>query len=182
MTSGPEWELVERPLLAHLTLLGWHTLVWSERRSSHGADRSSERDVLLEQRLRSALPRINPGPDGSPWLDEARVGAAVAELGSPPAGAGLLEANRRATELLLGGTTVAGLERWDGGRDRSVAYIDWDNPLANDFLAVSQFTVATPGRAPNIRPDVTLFVNGVPLVVIEAKPPGSDSGIADAID
>ena len=53
---------------------------------------------------------------------------------------------------------------------------------ANNFLAVSQFPVATPGRAPNIRPDVTLFVNGVPLVVIEAKPPGSDSGITDAID
>ena len=84
--------------------------------------------------------------------------------------------------MLLGGTTVAGLDGWDGGRDRGVAYVDWEDPSANDFLAVSQFTVATPGRAPNIRPDVTLFVNGVPLVVIEAKPSGSDSGIADAID
>ena len=42
--------------------------------------------------------------------------------------------------------------------------------------------MATPGRAPNIRPDVVLFVNGVPLVVVEAKPPGSESGITDAID
>ena len=57
--------------------------------------------------------------------------------------------------------------------------IDWS---ANDFLAVSQFPVATAGQAPNIRPDVTLFVNGVPLVMIEAKPPGKGSGITDAID
>ena len=80
------------------------------------------------------------------------------------------------------GSTVAGLDGWDGGRDQIVDYIDWDDWEANDFLAVSQFTVATPGRAPNIRPDVTLFVNGIPLVVIEAKPPGHDSGITDAID
>ena len=182
MTSGPEWEQIERPLLAHLDSLGWATLVWSERRPSHNVDRSSDRDVLLEQRLRSALLRINPGPDGTPWLDEARINAAVAELRSPPAGARLLEANRLSTELLLNGTTVAGLDGWDGGRDRTIDYVDWDALSANDFLAVSQFPVATPGRAPNIRPDVTLFVNGIPLVVIEAKPPGSDSGITDAID
>ena len=86
------------------------------------------------------------------------------------------------TELLLGGVTVAGLEEWDGGRDQTIDYICWDDWSANDFLAVSQFQVATPGRAPNIRPDVTLFVNGIPLVVIEAKPPGNDSGITEAVD
>ena len=82
----------------------------------------------------------------------------------------------------MGGVAVAGLDGWDGGRDRTVDYIDWDNWSANDFLAVSQFRVATPGKAPNIRPDVTLFVNGIPLVVIEAKPRGTPSGIADAVD
>ena len=182
MTVGPEWELVEQPLLEQLALLGWETLVWSERLPSHNVDRSSERDVLLERRLHSALLRINPGRDGLPWLDESRINSAVAELRSMPAGSGLLEANRLSTDLLLTGTTASGLGGWDGGRDRSIDYVDWEDWSANDFLAVSQFTVATPGRAPNIRPDVTLFVNGVPLVVIEAKPPGSDTGIADAID
>ena len=80
------------------------------------------------------------------------------------------------------GVTVPGVEGWDGGRDRTINYIDWEDWSANGFLAVSQFPVATPGKAPNIRPDVTLFVNGIPLVVIEAKPPGSESGIVDAID
>ena len=182
MTSGPEWELVERPLLEHLAVLGWETLVWSERQPSDGVDRGSDRDVLLQQRLRSALRRINPGPDGLPWLDESRLSAAVAELRSMPAGVRALDANRLSTDLLLDGTTVAGIDGWDGGRDRSIDFIDWEDLLANDFLAVSQFPVATPGRAPNIRPDLVLFVNGIPLVVIEAKPPGSESGITDAID
>lgn len=182
MTLGPEWELVERPLLRHLASLGWKTLVWSERQPSDNVSRSSDRDVLLEQQLRSALVAINLGPTGEPWLDETRIKSAVAELGSMPAGVKLLEANRLSTDLLLGGTTVAGLEGWDGGRDQTIDYIDWDVRSNNDFLAVSQFPVATPGKAPNIRPDVTLFVNGIPLVVIEAKPPGKGSGITDAID
>ena len=174
--------MVERPLLEHLALLGWETLVWSERQPTHDVARLSDRDVLLEQRLRSALVAINPGPDGTPWLDGARIKAAVAELGSMPAGAKLLEANRLATRLLLRGVTVSGIDGWDGGRDRTINYIEWENWSANDFLAVSQFPVATPGKAPNIRPDVTLFVNGIPLVVIEAKPPGSESGMTNAID
>ena len=182
MTSGPEWNEVERPLLEHLSSLGWETLVWSERRVGDRVGRLSDRNVLLEGRLRSALLRINRGPDGLPWLDEVRVKAAVAELRSVPAGVRLLEANRVSTGLLLGGVAVAGFDGWDGGRDRTVGYIDWDNWSVNDFLAVSQFPVATPGKAPSIRPDVTLFVNGIPLVVIEAKPPGTPSGIADAID
>ena len=182
MTSGPEWERVEQPLLEYLFSLGWETLIWSQR-ETRGVDfRSSDRDVLLERRLRLALEKINRGPDREPWLDETRTTAAVAELRSMPAGAKLLEANRLSMELLLGGVTVDGLPGWDGGRDQTIDYIGWDNWEANDFLAVSQFTVATPGRAPNIRPDVTLFVNGIPLEVMEAKPPGHDSGITDAID
>ena len=182
MISGPEWELVERPLLGQLFALGWETLIWSQRQPEHRIERPSGRDVLLEQRLHAALAAINPGPDGLPWLDAGRMNAAVAELRSPAAGAKLLEANRASTRLLLNGMPVAGLNGWDGGRDRNIGYIDWDDWERNDFLAVSQFTVATPGKAPNIRPDVTLFVNGIPMVVIEAKPPGTGGAIADAID
>ncbi|MXY75679.1 MAG: type I restriction endonuclease subunit R [Acidimicrobiia bacterium] len=182
MSSGPEWNEVERPMLAHLDALGWETLVWSERQLADRVDRSSDRDVVLEQRLRSLLSRLNRRPGRESWLDESRIKAATAELRSMPAGTKLLEANRRATKLLLRGVTVAGVAGWDGARDRTINYVDWEDWSANDFLAVSQFPVATPGKAPNIRPDVTLFVNGIPLVLIEAKPPGSESGIANAID
>ncbi|MCY3911271.1 MAG: HsdR family type I site-specific deoxyribonuclease [bacterium] len=179
MSSGPEWERVEKPLLEHLSLLGWETLVWGEQQEADAVDRDSERDVLLERQLESALLQINLGPNGKPWLDEDRVKSAIAELRTAPGGTALLEANQRSTELLLGGFAVPGL---DGDREQVVDYISWDEWSANDFLAVSQFRVNTPGSRPNIRPDVTLFVNGIPLVVIEAKPPGTESGITDAID
>lgn len=182
MSLGPEWEKVERPLLDQLASLGWDTLIWGEQQPSEDCDRSSERDVLLEQRLRRAVQQINLGPDNEEWLDEARINSAVAELRSMPAGAKLLEANRLSTDLLVGGVTVPGVDGWNSGRDQTINYIDWENWSANDFLAVSQFRVATPGQAKDIRPDLTLFVNGIPLVVIEAKPPGKESAISDAID
>lgn len=182
MSVGPEWEKVERPLLDQLASLGWETLIWSEQQPSDDCGRSSERDVLLEQRLRRSLRQVNLTPDDVEWLDAYRLNVAVADLRSMPAGAKLLEANRASTDLLLCGVTVPGLEGWDGGRDQTINFIDWDDWSANDFLAVSQFRVATPGQAKDIRPDVTLFVNGIPLVVIEAKPLGKESAIADAID
>ena len=94
MSAGPEWVKVERPLLDQLGSLGWETLVWGEQQPSDGCDRSSERDVLLEIRLRRAIRQINLGPDNVEWLDESRLNVAVAELRSMPAGAELLEADR----------------------------------------------------------------------------------------
>ena len=91
MTSGPEWDKVERPLLEHLAALGWETLLWSERRPSHQVNRSSEKDVILEKRLAHVLKRINPGPDGRPWLDDTRIRAAISELKSTPPGTRLFK-------------------------------------------------------------------------------------------
>ena len=73
MSLGPEWERVERPLLEHLALLGWETLVWKKCQETNAVSRVSDRDVLLEHRLGSALRRINVEPSGGPWLDEGRV-------------------------------------------------------------------------------------------------------------
>ncbi len=179
MSYGPEWEQVEKPLLKHLSVLGWETLIWGQHQEGDDVSRDSEREVLLKQRLSSALKRINLEPSGEQWLDASQINSAIAELRTIPAGTALLEANQRSTKLLLDGVTVPGL---GGSRERIINYICWNSWAANNFLAVSQFRVATPGKQPNIRPDVALFVNGIPLVVIEAKPPGTESGIADAID
>ncbi len=180
MNSGPEWDFVEEPLLAELASLGWSTLDWAAAQPGDNVERSSVRAVLLEHRLRQRMSENNVDQHRNPWLDDLRLSAAIAELRSMPAGIKLLEANRASTELLLGGTNVPGVEGWDGGRDQAINYIDWDNPANNDLLAVSQFAVGTPGQQADIRPDVTLFVNGIPLVVIEAKAP--NKAITEAIE
>ena len=84
----------------------------------------------------------------------------------------------------LTGTTVEGIDGWDGGRGRTVHYIDWDRPQRNEFLAVNQFRVDEPGGQAHkyVVPDIVLFVNGIPLVVIECKSPYISDPAAEAID
>ena len=76
--------------------------------------------------------------------------------------------------------TVSAPEDSASRRDVPVHDIDWDRPENNEFLVIRQFRVELPGtQHKTIRPDVVLFVNGIPLVAIEAKAIGSsDLGAA----
>ncbi|WP_269752153.1 type I restriction endonuclease subunit R [Thiocapsa bogorovii] len=95
-----------------------------------------------------------------------------------------MEVNQAATELLLKGTVVDGVAGWEQGRGRTVHFIDWDNPQNNCFRVVNQFQVACPaGQADkHIRPDIVLFVNGIPLVIVECKSPYAATPLEDAVD
>jgi len=156
--------LVEQELVKHLVHLGW-THVQGHKTRPEVTGREEFREVLLLDRLRAALRRINVTDDGEVWLDEGRIAQAVGAL-TRPGTLGLMESNRAATEVLLGGTTVDGDPDLHGGRDATVRFIDFEHPERNDFLVVNQFRVDLPGSsaAPRyIVPDLVLFVNGVPL-------------------
>lgn len=182
--SSIESDLVEWPAIEQLKALGWQHIqgdVWDPAVT----ERESWREVILEGRLRAALHRINVDDTGDEWLDADRVSQAVSAL--VKAGAGglkLIEANQKATDLLLSGTTVPGVEGWDQSRDRTVRFIDWDDWANNDFLVINQFRVDEPGGQAKrfVAPDLVLFVNGIPLVVVECKAPGPEDAMASAFD
>lgn len=184
MASELEYTLVERPLIEQLKGMGWTHLEGAPYYAVIPTDaaesgRTGFGEVILEQRLRDALLRINPGPDGKEWLDDTRISSAVNALTRIPV-TSLLEANQHITELLIKGTTVEGVPGWDGGKTRTVHYIDWANPANNDFTVVNQFRVDIPGGHGLIVPDVVLFVNGIPLVVVECKST-TESSLAGAV-
>lgn len=185
--GDPEYVQVEEPLIRQLEGMGWTHLAGSAPEAPRPTDpRASGRDsfaeVFLKERLRKALHAINPGPEGTPWLDEHRIAQAVNALDrlgvSDP-----LEANQKATGLLLDGIAVDGLPTWDGGREQRVHFIDWRHWERNDFVVVSRLRLDIPGTQGRrcVVPDEVLFVNGIPLVVIECKKPGSDRAIAEAV-
>lgn len=182
MADSPELTEVEHPLLRQLEGLGWSVIV-GDRFDPAVTERESFREVLIETRLRAALRRLNPGPDGEPWLDDARLSEVVSSL-TRLGPARLIEANEAVTALLLEGTSVPGLPGWDQGRSQHVRFIDFEHPEANDFLAISQFRVDVPYSAGKqfIVPDVVLFVNGIPLVVIECKSPYITEPMAEGIE
>jgi type I restriction enzyme R subunit len=181
VSGGPEYERVELPLVEQLKGLNW-AHVEGSKSDPAVTGRGSFREVVLEERLRNGLWRINLDPAGQPWLDEERISQAAGSLLRPKA-IRLVEINLELTERLLLGTTVEGIEGWDHGRDRTVQFVDWDHPERNDFLVVNQFRVDEPGGQGHryIAPDLVLFVNGIPLVVIEAKSPGVVEPIVKAI-
>ncbi|WP_024303213.1 type I restriction endonuclease subunit R [Pseudogulbenkiania sp. MAI-1] len=180
------WELedVEKPFVAQLQTLGWDHVEGSLDDPAV-TGRTSFAEVIQERVLREQLRALNPGPDGAPWLDDARLSEAVAaitRLGTPK----LMEANQKATELLIKGLTVEGLPGWDGGRGQTIRYIDWDTPSNNRFTVVNQYRVDCPpgfnSAKAFIVPDLVLLVNGVPLVVVECKSPSIPEPLAEAVD
>jgi type I restriction enzyme R subunit len=181
VNPGAEYSEVEKPLLDQLAGLGW-SFVEGDKWDASVTGRESFRESLIEPRLRAALRVINAGPDGEPWLDDSRLSEAVSSL-TRFEGGKLLEINERLTERLLEGVSVAGLPDWDQGRSQRVRFIDFDHPERNDFLAVSQFRVDEPGGQAKkfVVPDVVLFVNGLPLVVIECKSPYIVEPMAEGI-
>ncbi len=180
------WELedVEKPFVAQLQGLGWAHVEGSLDDPSV-TGRTGFAEVIQEGGLRQQLRALNLGPDGAPWLDEARLTEAVAaitRLGTHK----LMEANEKATSLLIRGLTVEGLPGWDGGRGQNIRYIDWDTPANNRFTVINQYRVdCLPGFKSGkqfIVPDLVLLVNGIPLVVVECKSPSTPEPLAEAVD
>ena len=181
MSGGPEFLEVEQPFMDQLAMMGWKLITGSLDHPSV-TGRETFREVFILDDLKKALKRINLR-DGKPWLDDARASQAAAAL-ERITSKRLMEANQEATELLLKGTSVEGLHDWDQGRPQTVHFIDWDNPDNNVFTAINQFKVDCPGGQSkgSIRPDITLFINGIPVVVVECKSPTVSEPIPSAID
>ncbi|MDX1909484.1 MAG: HsdR family type I site-specific deoxyribonuclease [Bacteroidia bacterium] len=121
--------------------------------------RDSYAQVLLLNRLQSAVRRINPS---IPADAQAEAIKAIQRIASPE----LLSNNERFHRLLTEGIPVSKQVDGDERGDR-VWLIDFKNPQHNDFVVANQFTIVENGN--NKRPDVLLFVNGIPLVLIELK-------------
>ena len=153
---------VEAAALAYLENLGWTIArgpdIAAEERASYG-------QVILEQRLRNALARLNPSLPASA-LDDAFRKLTL------PAGATLETRNRAFHRMLVDGVTVE-YRAGDGSVQGAQAQvIDFDDGAANDWLAVNQFTVKE--NRHTRRPDIVLFVNGLPLGLIELKNPADE--------
>lgn len=130
----------------------------------HRPERESHDEVVLKKRIEDAVARLNPGLPMEARQDAIRK-VMQSELPS------LLEENRRIHKLMTEGVDVEYYADDGTLTAGKVTLIDFEQPQQNDWLAVSQFVVIA-GQY-NRRPDVVVFVNGLPLGVIELKAPGS---------
>lgn len=174
---------VEEPLLEQLRGLGWQKGAGDDRhevlallmqQSPAQSFRTSFAEVILLPKLRTALRKINP------FLTEGQVEEVVRKISTFDKNS-LLENNQQVLHYLLENTTVSQNEQ-TGELSPTVRYLDFDNLENNVFTAISQFKVAIPGTDHHIIPDVVLFVNGLPVVVVEAKSSKVKEPIPEAID
>ena len=153
---------VEEAALAWLEDLGYSVLHGPEIAPGEPfAERDSYEDVVLTRRLRDAAILLNPSIPAE-TIDEAIKRTATANHPS-------LERNNRDFHGLLSDGVPVEYQVDDRIVHDRVKLIDFENPESNEFLAVNQFTVVEGGN--NRRPDIIVFINGLPLAVIELKNP-----------
>jgi type I restriction enzyme R subunit len=162
---------VEEAALAWLAELGYATANGLDIGPDGGApERASYGDVLLIERVRSAVGKLNPALTAETRADAVNQ---VLQTQTPS----LVAENRRLHRYMIEGVPVQ-VRRADGTiTGDQVRLIDFDDPDANDWLAVNQYTVIE--NKANRRPDVVIFVNGLPLGVIELKNPGDENATLD---
>lgn len=169
---GQSWNeatLSEDPAVEHLRRLGYTYLA----PSTLEAERDSFKEVVLPKRLAAALKRLNP------WISDDNLHKALRAVTAVPASS-IIEASEKLHTTLTYGISLE-QDLGDGKKNHSVHFFDFDDPRKNELVVTRQFRVQ--GSKKNIRPDLVLFINGIPLVVIECKSPTlGEAWKVDAID
>ncbi|WP_137886360.1 type I restriction endonuclease subunit R [Pseudomonas sp. 2FE] len=160
------------PALALLANLGFRYLSPSEALELRG---SKER-VVLAPVLRAELGKRRFFSNGvEHGLSEAALSKLVGEISHPPLNEGLQAANQRLSDQLLYGVSVGDFVA--GSKlNPTIPLIDWQNPANNSFHLTEELGVGCASGIGQRIPDIVLYVNGLPLVVIEAKRPDANSG------
>ena len=164
--------------VAEQALLEWlGTLGYEIRRAPDlapgepGEERVDYRETLLLGRLRAALARLNPDLLPAALTEAERV---LTQVETPS----LVQRNRRFHRQLVDGVAIEVPAAGGGVRGERVRLVDFEDPAANDWLAVNQLTVVEHATR---RTDVVVYVNGLPLAVCELKNPADeDATIRDA--
>lgn len=164
-----EYSEVEQPFLQQLADQGWTVIDQGSGVPQAAAPslRTSFRQWLLPDVFDAAVRAINRTDDGEPWLTDRQLDDLRGQLLRQP-NRTLLEANEAVQALLF--KAQVDVNEVTGEADPVVRLIDFHRPENNRFHAINQFRIDTPGCVKSfIIPDIVLFVNGIPLAVIECK-------------
>lgn len=158
------------PALHLLSILGWEYLSAADCLNQRGGNR----EVLLKPVLIEVLKTRRFEYKGE-WfpLSNNAIDQIVRELSAPPLHEGLIAANERIYDKLILGITVTEFMPDGKKHQPTIPLLDWHDPKGNRFQITEEFEVLSAQGTHTRRPDVVGFVNGIPLVVIEAKRPDS---------
>lgn len=167
-----EYTEVERPFLTQLKDLGWTVIEHPEGivpTDPNKSLRDNFREIVIKSEFKKAIRYINRLEDNREWLTDKQLNDLYNEL-TKTNYKSLPEANKAITELLVNSKPRVDKNEVTGDDNVAVKLIDFDNIDDNSFVAISQYRVDTIGTAKKfIIPDIVLFINGIPVVVVECK-------------
>ena len=162
---GMTEDQLEQETLSWLADVGYTVLHGSDiAPDGDNPERTDSRQVVLLERLRKAVNKLNPSIPAAARDDAIKQ---VMDLGIPV----LLSANRHFHKLLVTGVPVQ-YQKDGETRGDFVCLVDWVDPAQNEWLAINQFSIK--GTHHTRRPDVILFINGLPMVLLELKNPADE--------
>ncbi len=167
-----EYTEVEQPFLVQLQSMGWTAIDQGpEIPQDPGKSlRQTFRQWLLPDVFAKAIAGINKTAEGESWLADKQLNDLQDQILRQP-NRTLLEANETIQKLIF--KTQVDVNEVTGEQDPVVRFIDFETPENNQFHAINQFRIDTPGCVKQfIIPDIVLFVNGIPLAVVECKKGG----------
>ncbi len=177
--EGDEFTESERPALEQLVAMGYQY----KNQTDLNKERQDYRQVLLYGRIEAAIRRLNPE------LDEGGIHDAIGQIHEDfyPYSLSAVDTNEKIRAKLVELSKSGGLEPivvtqnvGNGPEQKVVKIIDFEKPENNDFLVTNQFQLE--GYKNPIFPDIVVFVNGIPLVVIECKSPAIPDPIGEAVE
>lgn len=178
--SFKEDHISQIPALQLLINMGYNYLNPEEALAARGNKTSN---ILLEDVLRKQLHKINSvkiSSKKSVSFSDNNIDSAITTLKDMPMVDGYMTTSQKLYELLTLGVSVEQIV--DGDRKSfDIHYIDWKNPRNNIFHVTEEYSVLRSGLKEHYRPDIVLFVNGVPLCVIECKRPDIKNPLRQAI-
>ncbi len=177
--SFKEDHISQIPALMLLEKLGYTYLTPKEALEMR---EGSTANVLLEPILRQQLEEINTvqvSSSKTAMFTAQNIANGIEALRNLPMDEGYISANQTAYDLLTAGKTLE--QSVDGDKKSfTLQYIDWKHPENNVFHVTEEFAVSRTGTTDTYRPDIVLFVNGIPLCVIECKRPDIKESLAQA--
>lgn len=159
---------VQQPALSLLQALGYTYLSPAECERQRG----SRYRVLLKGILKEKLRQLNRyrSGNGEREFSDANLERAIEDLDKPTNG-GLIQDGRHIYDLLTEGCSLSEINEHGSPKSFNFRYIDWENPQNNLFHVTEEFAVESNDGGNNARPDIVLFINGIPFAVIECKAP-----------
>jgi len=181
-----EYKNVEQPFLEKLKQLGWQVIDqgFGIPQDPKKSLRSNFKEVTLKEVFKKYVAKINSSK-GESWLTDKQLEDIHSEFTSCERGnLSLLEANKLVFEKLIGKQkTKVSKNEVSGEEEVLVKLIDFDNWENNSFIAINQFRIiTTAGPREGIIPDIVLFVNGLPIVVVECKEVDVADPLSNAVD